>query len=134
MLLATAELEHPAYLPVSFLQPWQGISTGAFRRAADEYSSCQLDLRLGIKQLNDLDCPACSEGDTAYHIDSNMKTFVWERGRQPWRKPHFTEFFADSADVQTTLQAVDVAKVSRLQDRAAQLVYVSVFSKSTSKS
>jgi hypothetical protein len=99
------------------LQPWQGISTGAFRRAAEEYSSCQLDLRLGIKQLNDLDCPACSGGDCAYHIDSNMTLFVWERNRRPWRTPHFREFFAESADVQHTLQAVDIARVSRLELR-----------------
>jgi hypothetical protein len=103
----------PACLCLS-VQPWQGISTGAFRRAAEEYSSCQLDLRLGVKQINDLDCPACSGGNCAYHVDSNMKLFVWQRNRQPWRTPHFCgEFFAESADVQRTLQAVDIARVSR---------------------
>jgi hypothetical protein len=40
-----------------------------------------------------------------------MKLFVWERLRQLWREPHFREFFQDSADVQRTLQAVDVARV-----------------------
>lgn len=93
-------------------QPLRRISADAFRRAADEFSSCQLDRRLGVKQLNDLVCPACSKGSWACHIDSNMKLFVWDRMRQEWREPHFREFFAESAEVQLTIKAVDAARVS----------------------
>lgn len=95
-----------------FLQPLRPISADAFRQAAEQYSKCRLDLRLGVMQLNDLDCPACSEGGNAYHIDSNMKLFVWDRDRETWRQAHFKEFFAQDADVQLTLQASDAARVS----------------------
>lgn len=93
------------------LQELRPIRADAFRQAADQYSYCQQDLRLGVQQLNDLECPACSGGDCAYHIDSNMKLFAWLRDREPWRQPHFKEFFAPDADVQLTLNAVDAARV-----------------------
>jgi hypothetical protein len=94
------------------LQPFRAINTRAFRRAVDEYSNCRLDMRLGVQQLDDLTCPACSEGGAAYHIDSNMKLFVWDRNREPWREQHFREFFAADADVQLTLKATDAARMS----------------------
>jgi hypothetical protein len=69
-------------------------------------------MRLGVQQLDDLTCPACSEGGAAYHIDSNMKLFVWSRNREPWRERHLREFFAADANVQLTLKATDAARVS----------------------
>lgn len=96
---------------VVLVQPLTDINTSAFRRAADEYSSCMVDLRMGVKQLNDLECPACSGGNCAYHVDSNMKLFVWDRRRETWRQPHFQEFIAPDTDMQLTLQAVDAARV-----------------------
>lgn len=112
----TAELRcHAEQVVLLFaLQPLRSINVGAVRRAAEEYSSCLTDLRLGVKQLNDLDCPACSEGGGTFHIDSNMKLFVWQRRRQQWREPHFREFVAPDADVQLTIKAVDAARVGVL--------------------
>jgi hypothetical protein len=95
------------------LQPLRAVSTSAFRRAASEFGNCQLDLRLGVQLLDDLLCPACSGGNCAYHIDGNMKLFVWQRLRELWRAPHSQLFFAGDEDVQLTIQAVDWARVSR---------------------
>ena len=106
-----------------FLQPSRPISADAFRHAAEQYSYCQHDLRLGVQQLNDLECPACSDGDCAYHIDSNVKLFAWQRNREPWREPHFKEFFAADADVQLTLNAVDAARVGVRVQAQLQCAY-----------
>ena len=96
------------------VQPLRAINTNAFRRAADEFSNCQLDLRQGVQLLNDLECPACSGGSCAYHVDGNMKLFVWQRQREPWRAAHSQLFFAKDDDVQLTIQAVDCARVRTL--------------------
>lgn len=80
-------------------------------QAADEYSSSVQDRRLGLQQLNDLECPACSGGNCAYHVDGNMKVFVWDHGREPHRLPHSDVFLAGDDDVQRTIQAIDCARV-----------------------
>jgi hypothetical protein len=85
------------------------INLKAFRAAHREYKFCQLDLRLGLQRLNDLECPACSAGMAGVHIDCNMKLFTWKRGREVWRPPHYNELFADDASVQLSLQALDLA-------------------------
>jgi hypothetical protein len=86
----------------------------AFHCAHSEYKFCQMDLRLSLQRLNDLERPACSGGMAGVHIDANMKLFTWRRGREPWRQQHYREFFADDASVQLTLQALDLATGGRV--------------------
>lgn len=40
------------------------------------------------------------------HVDANMKLFTWERQREMWRKPHYTEMFIPDGLVQDVLKAV----------------------------
>ncbi|WIA35963.1 hypothetical protein OEZ86_004340 [Tetradesmus obliquus] len=95
-------------------QPRREINVHAFRCAHSEWKFCQMDLRFGLLRLNDLECPACSAGMAGVHIDSNMKLFTWKCGKEPWWQQHYSEFFADNASVQLSLQALDLAMSSRL--------------------
>jgi hypothetical protein len=52
-----------------------------------------MDTRLLLQLLNDLVCPACSEGLAAAHVDGNQKLFTWDRNREPFRTPHYPELF-----------------------------------------
>ncbi|WIA37247.1 hypothetical protein OEZ86_014193 [Tetradesmus obliquus] len=90
-------------------QPRREINMRTFRSAHREYKFCQTDLRLGLQLLNDLECPACSEGMAGVHIDANMKLFTWLRHRELWRQQHYSEFFAADASVQLSLRALDLA-------------------------
>lgn len=96
------------------MQQHRAINKEAFRRGYREFKGCQMDLRLGVQLLNDLQCPACSSGSACVHIDSNMKLFTWNRGRELWRTPRYKEFFVSDTDVQLTVKAADAVRVSRL--------------------
>ncbi len=97
------------------VQPRREINMRTFRSAHCEYKFCQTDLRLGPQLLNDLECPACSDGMAGVHIDANMKLFTWLRHRELWRQQHYSEFFADDASVQPSLQALDLATGSTVR-------------------
>ena len=97
------------------VQPRREINMRTFRSAHREYKFCQTDLRLGLQLLNDLECPACSDGMAGVHIDANMKLFTWLRHRELWRQQHYSEFFADDASVQLSLQALDLATGSTVR-------------------
>jgi hypothetical protein len=43
------------------------------------------------------------------HVDGNLKLFTWDRNREPWRTPHYTEFFRQDQAVKRTLDALDLA-------------------------
>lgn len=102
----------------SCLQPRRDINVAAFRRAHREYKACQLDMRMQIMMINDLLCPACSEGYAGVHIDANMKLFIFKRNppREHWRQPHYTEFFADDEEVMQTLAGLDLATNTQVSD------------------
>jgi hypothetical protein len=100
---------------LSAVQPRREINMRTFRSAHREYKFCQTDLRLGLQLLNDLECPACSDGMAGVHIDANMKLFTWLRHRELWRQQHYSEFFADDASVQPSLQALDLAMGSTVR-------------------
>ena len=85
------------------------INPAAFSRASHEFKACQLDMRLHLQSLNDLVCPACSDGLAAVHVDGNMKLYNWDRDREPWRKPHYTEFYQQEQTVKCTFDALDLA-------------------------
>lgn len=106
-------------LHLTAAQPCREINVHAFRCAHSEYKFCQMDLRLGLQRLNDLECPACSGGMAGVHVDANMKLFTWRRGREPWRQPHYCEFFAENQSVQLTLDALDLAMGSRVRQRCS---------------
>ena len=91
-----------------FVQPQREINPTAFRDAWQEWKFCQADQRLHMGLINDLSCPACSEGLGAVHIDANMKLFTWQRHREKWRLPHYS-FFLPDTQVEDTLRAVDKA-------------------------
>jgi hypothetical protein len=91
------------------LQARRAINPAAFSRASHEFKACQLDMRLHLQSLNDLVCPACSDGLAAVHVDGNMKLYNWDRNREPWRKPHYTKFFLQEQAVKCTLDALDLA-------------------------
>jgi hypothetical protein len=98
-----------AIAPVHTLQARRAINPAAFGRASHEFKACQVDMRLHLQLLNDLVCPACSEGLAAVHIDANLKNFTWDRNRETWRTPHYTEFFLHEQAVKRTLDALDLA-------------------------
>jgi hypothetical protein len=108
------------------VQPRRDINITAFRTAHNEYKKCQVDLRLGLQRLNDLECPACSAGMAGVHIDSNVKLFTWQRRRELWRRQHYSEFFADDSSVQLSLQALDLAMGSRVSTVCAGVAYAQV--------
>jgi hypothetical protein len=95
-----------AILLAFLLQVLRDIGPTAFRTAYDEWKRCQADLRLYLGLINDLICPACSDGLGAVHIDANMKLFTWLRHREEWRTPHYTEFFRPDDEVKAFLKAV----------------------------
>ena len=99
------------------LQRRRDISVQSFRVAHSEYKFCQQDIRLGIQWLNDLSCPACSEGMAGVHVDSNMKLFTWDRNRELWREHHYDEFFEQDAHTQLTLSALDLARGTRVRSK-----------------
>lgn len=88
------------------LQVLHEIGPIAFRTAYDEWKRCQADLRLYLGLINDLICPACSDGLGAVHIDANMKLFTWLRHREEWRTPHYDEFFRPDDEVKAFLKSV----------------------------
>jgi hypothetical protein len=88
------------------VQVLREISPTAFRTAYDDWKRCQADLRLYLGLINDLICPACSNGLGAVHIDANMKLFTWLRHREEWRTPHYSEFFRPDDEVKAFLKAV----------------------------
>jgi hypothetical protein len=96
-----------AIAPVRTLQARRAINPAAFGRASHEFKACQVGMRLHLQLLNDLVCPACSEGLAAVHIDANLKNFTCNR--EPWRTPHCTEFFLHEQAVKRTLDALDLA-------------------------
>lgn len=69
-----------------------------------------MDKRREIQQINDLQCAACSPRPHTLHIDANMKLYVWDRQRQPWREPyHSGVLFQDSDECQQHMQDIDNA-------------------------
>jgi len=95
------------------LQPCRNININAFRTAHREFKFCQMDLRRVLGLLDDLICPACSEGYGAVHIDANMKLFTWARKREEWRTPHY-QLFARDEEVLKRLKALDLATGQRM--------------------
>ena len=85
----------------------RNMNREAFKRAFLEYSRFQADSRLYLQQINDLECPACSEGLTAVHVDANMKLFTWDRKRELWRKPYHQQFFVPDEDVVNHIAVLD---------------------------
>ena len=83
------------------------VDAGLFRTAHREWAYHKHDLRRVVGLVDDLACPACSEGCAAVHIDANMKLFTWKRGREAWREHYFQNVFLPDASVQGQLQAID---------------------------
>jgi len=88
------------------VQVVRDINPTAFRTAYEEWKRCRTDLRLYLGLINDLACPACSDGLEAVHIDANMKLFTWQRQRETWRSPHYTELFAADDSMQDMLKSI----------------------------
>lgn len=76
-----------------------------------------MDTRLLLQLLNDLVCPACSEGLAAAHADGNQKLFTWDRNREPFRTPHYPELFLQDQAVKRTLDALDIATRNKVSCR-----------------
>ncbi len=69
-----------------------------------------MDLRLYLTLINDLTCPACSQGCEAVHLDGNFKLFTWSRlNREPWRSPYYDEFFSADTDISSWMEGLDLA-------------------------
>lgn len=88
------------------VQVVRDINPTAFRTAYEDWKRCKTDLRLYLGLINDLACPACSDGLEAVHIDANMKLFTWQRQRETWRSPHYTELFVPDDSVQDMLKSI----------------------------
>jgi hypothetical protein len=97
------------HLFLAIPQARRAINSAAFGSAFREFKACQMDTRLHLQLLNDLVCPACSESLAAAHVDGNLKLFTWDRNREPWRTPHYPEFFLQDQAVKRTLEALDLA-------------------------
>lgn len=84
------------------------INRAAFRVAHSEWKKMQVDTRMYIAQLNDLECPACVPGHRALHGDGNQKLFTWARGKEASREPYYTDMlFAPADKVYNDMKAVD---------------------------
>lgn len=82
------------------------INPTAFRTAYEAWKRCKTDLRLYLGLINDLACPACSDGLEAVHVDANMKLFIWQRQREAWRSPHYTEMFIPDDTMQDMMKSI----------------------------
>lgn len=89
------------------LQLQRNVHPSAFRTAWREWKFCTADQRLHLWKINDLVCPACSDGCAGVHVDGNMKLFTWLRAREPWRPSHFAEFFLADSVVKERLETID---------------------------
>lgn len=68
----------------------------------------QHDIRDCIQLNADLQCAACSPTPHSLHIDANMKLFVYDRHREPWREAyHAGQLFLPSGDCVQHMQDID---------------------------
>lgn len=75
--------------------------------AHSEWKKLQVDTRMHVAQLKDLECPACVPGERALHGDGNQKLHTWDRGREASREPYYTDtLFAPSDKVANDMNAV----------------------------
>jgi hypothetical protein len=84
------------------------INRDAFTVAHAEWKKLQLEIRMHVGQLNDLNCPACVPGERSLHGDGNQKLLTWARDRQASREPYYQDVLFVSADlVDKDMKAVD---------------------------
>ena len=76
---------HPLLLPPPHTAPprkGKGFNRQAFTAALRTYEPAMEDIRQGIQQLVDNECPTCSDGCNGVHSDVNAKLFVCPRERE----------------------------------------------------
>jgi hypothetical protein len=84
------------------------INRAAFTVAHAEWKKLQLEIRMHVGQLKDLECPACVPGERAVHGDGNQKLFTWGRDKEASREPYYQEvLFAPAELVDKDMKAVD---------------------------
>lgn len=94
----------PAYPPPQALP----INRASFSVAHSEWKKQQLETRMHVGQLNDLECPACVPGERALHGDGNQKLFTWSRGKEAAREPYYKDMlFVPQQLVDKDMKAVD---------------------------
>lgn len=84
------------------------INRASFSVAHSEWKKHQMETRMHVGQLNDLECPACVPGERALHGDGNQKLYTWSRGRQAAREPYYRDvLFVSPQLVDKDMKAVD---------------------------
>ena len=86
----------------------EAIQQPSFMPAFLEWQHMQQDKRFVMQGLNDFVCPACYPAPHSLHVDANMKAFVWDHSRQPWRAAYHTGLlFQDSSEAVEHMTTVD---------------------------
>jgi hypothetical protein len=78
------------------------INRAAFTVAHAEWKKLQLETRMHVGQMKDLECPGCVPGEVALHGDGNQKLFTWApggHGKQASREPYYQDVLFVSADL-----------------------------------
>ena len=67
-----------------FVMPAQGqsINQDTFTDCCLEWRYKEVDMRLRLQGIDDLECAACYSAPHTLHIDANMKLYVWDWQRQ----------------------------------------------------
>lgn len=96
------------------------INRAAFRVAHSEWKKLQLDTRMHVALMKDLECPACVPGHRALHGDGNQKLFTWGRNKQASREPYYTDtLFAPADKVANDMNAVSRLLKNEVSSRAS---------------
>lgn len=97
------------------------INRAAFRVAHSEWKKWQVETRMYVGQLKDLECPACVPGERALHGDGNQKLFTWARDKEAARKPYYKGLlFADPDLVQNDMKAVGTLLKNEVRSHAVR--------------
>ncbi|XP_030838107.1 uncharacterized protein LOC105443805 isoform X2 [Strongylocentrotus purpuratus] len=71
------------------------INKTALSRALTEFRYCQHTMK-GLKETNQMTCPACSHGQHSAHVDGNFKVYRYSKVPRGSRKPYYEGVFIDS--------------------------------------
>ena len=86
----------------------QAINATTFTQCCMEWRYMQLDTRLRLLGLKNMACAACQPHPHSVHIDANMKLYVWDRRRQPWRQSYLAGLlFQRSTAMKEHMDTVD---------------------------
>ena len=86
------------------------MNATGFTTSFQEWQYMEHDKRLSIQCIDELACAACQPIPHSLHIDANMKLFVYDRKREPWREAYLADrLFLSSELVVQHINDLDAA-------------------------